>query len=150
MRLLVDGNILLYAVNEAGAEHAAARGVLERLRAATVPWCMTWGIVYEFLRVSTHPRVFPRPLSATAAWSVVARLLESDLLTVLLPTPRHAEVLRQTLDEMPHPAGNLFHDIHTAVLMREHGVPEIYTADTDFLQFRFLRVTDPVHGPAPA
>ena len=40
--------------------------------------------------------------------------------------------------------GNLFHDIHTAVLAREHGVPEIVTADTDFLQFSFVRVTNPV------
>jgi len=28
--------------------------------------------------------------------------------------------------------------------MREHGVREIVTADTDFLQFDFLRVTNPL------
>jgi predicted nucleic acid-binding protein len=33
-----------------------------------------------------------------------------------------------------------------AVLMREHGVGEIMTADTDFRKFPFLTVTDPVHG----
>jgi hypothetical protein len=31
--------------------------------------------------------------------------------------------------------------------MREHGVPEIITADTDFLQFRSLRVTNPLLTP---
>jgi predicted nucleic acid-binding protein len=28
--------------------------------------------------------------------------------------------------------------------MREHGVQEIVTADTDFLQFPFLRVVNPL------
>jgi predicted nucleic acid-binding protein len=28
--------------------------------------------------------------------------------------------------------------------MREHGVPEIVTADTDFLQFGFLKVSNPL------
>jgi predicted nucleic acid-binding protein len=49
-----------------------------------------------------------------------------------------------TLGELSQPAGNLFHDIQTAVLMREHGVREIVTADSDFLQFRFLKVTNPL------
>ena len=44
-------------------------------------------------------------------------------------------------------SGNLFHDIETAVLMREHGVREIVTADVDFLRFKFLRVVNPL---APA
>ena len=48
-----------------------------------------------------------------------------------------------TLGELSQPAGNLFHDVQTAVLMREHGVREIVTADTDFLQFPFLKVTNP-------
>jgi predicted nucleic acid-binding protein len=30
--------------------------------------------------------------------------------------------------------------------MREHGVPEIMTADTDFRKFPFLEVTDPLRG----
>jgi hypothetical protein len=28
--------------------------------------------------------------------------------------------------------------------MREHGVPEIVSADTDFVQFSFLTVTNPL------
>lgn len=44
----------------------------------------------------------------------------------------------------PKIAGNLIHDLHTAVLMKEHGITEIRTADTDFHQFAFLRVVDPL------
>ena len=54
------------------------------------------------------------------------------------------EVLYQVLAEIPHLAGNLFHDARTAILMREHGVRTIYTRDTDFHRFPFLQPVDPV------
>lgn len=40
--------------------------------------------------------------------------------------------------------GNVVHDLHIAALMVEHGVTEIRTADTDFHQFEFLRVRNPL------
>ena len=45
---------------------------------------------------------------------------------------------------MPDIRGNLFHDLHIAVLMREHGVSRICTRDTDFQRFPFLTVADPL------
>ncbi len=36
------------------------------------------------------------------------------------------------------------HNLHTAALMKELVVSEILTADTDFHQFRFLRVENPL------
>jgi len=144
MRFLVDANILLYAVNRACSEHRPARDFLERHLAEGTPWCVTLGIVYEFLRMATHPRVFPAPLSASEAYGFVSRLLEAETVTVLLPTSRHLELLHRTLRDLSNPAGSLFHDIATAVLMREYGVREIVTADTDFLQFGFLQITNPL------
>ncbi|MGH7540644.1 MAG: hypothetical protein ACRELC_06575 [Gemmatimonadota bacterium] len=41
-------------------------------------------------------------------------------------------------------AGSVLHHLHTAALVREHGVKEIRTADTDFLTVRFLRVVNPL------
>ena len=38
------------------------------------------------------------------------------------------------------------HDLHTSTLMREHEVSRIYTRDTGFHRFSFLRVVDPVRG----
>jgi predicted nucleic acid-binding protein len=43
-------------------------------------------------------------------------------------------------------AGNLFFDIRTVVLMREHGIRVIYTTDTDFLQFKAIEVVNPLLG----
>jgi uncharacterized protein len=142
--LAVDTNVLIYAADTDSQFHAPCRDWLERQRARPDAWYTTWGILYEFLRVTTHPRVMRRPWSATAAWKFLTALLASPGLAVLAPTPRHADVAGEVIHEMPHLASNLFHDAHTAILMREHGVHQICTRDTDFNQFMFLEVIDPL------
>jgi toxin-antitoxin system PIN domain toxin len=146
VRFVVDTNILAYAVNRDSPEHAGALAALERWLTSPAPWAITWGIVYEFLRTATHPRIFRRPLSARQALEFLEPILAAEEVTVLQPTDRHEEVLRATVADLGKPSGNLFHDLHIAVLMREHGVTEIMTADVDFRKFPFLTVTNPV-GP---
>ena len=142
--LVVDTNVLVYAADVDSLFHAACREWLGSQRGRADAWYTTWGILYEFLRVTTHPRVMRRPWSAPAAWDFIAALLASPGLGVLVPTQRHAEVAAQVIAELPHLAGNLFHDAHTAVLMREHGVRRIVTRDTDFHRFPFLEPVDPL------
>jgi predicted nucleic acid-binding protein len=74
----------------------------------------------------------------------VTALLGSPGLAILVPTYRHADVAAEVIHESPHLAGNLLHDAHTAILMREHGIGRICTRDTDFNQFTFLEVIDPL------
>jgi len=74
----------------------------------------------------------------------VMALLASPGLSVLVATQRHADVAAEVIAELPHLAGNLLHDAHTAILMREHGVRRICTRDTDFNQFPFVEVIDPI------
>jgi predicted nucleic acid-binding protein len=78
------------------------------------------------------------------AWSFVVALLASPGLDMLAPTSRHAEVAGTVFHELPHLVGNILHDSHTAILMREHGVRQVCTRDTDFPRFPFLEVIDPV------
>ncbi len=141
---VVDTNVLVYAANSACPEHAACRSLLERTRPRPLPWYTTWGILYEFLRVSTHPRVFTQPWSIDQAWDFVAGLLASPSLGVLVETPRHAGIAARLLGDVPAMKGNLLHDAHTAVLMLEHGIRRIYTRDTDFHRFPSIEVLDPL------
>ncbi len=144
---VVDTNLLLYAVNPDSPEHGPARALLEDWRRGTRSWFLTWGIIYEFLRVGTHRQVFPRPLTLPKAWSFVTALLAARRCGILLETERHAEVLDELAAAFPRLSGNPVHDLHTAALMKEHGVSEIRTADTDFHQFEFLRVVNPLPAP---
>jgi len=140
---VVDTNVLLYAADVDSPFHERCSALVEEWRHQASAWYSTWGIAYEFLRVATHPRVFPRPWSLTAAWSFLEALLASPGLGLLVPTERHAEVARDVFREVPHLAGNVLHDATTAVLMREHGIRRIYTRDADFHRFRFLEPVDP-------
>lgn len=141
---LIDTNILLYAANSDSEEHAAAVKFLGKAANSPEQWFLTEGIVYEFLRVSTHPKVFPKPLDWKEAIRFLRPFLESSNFLILTAAERHWPLLEEALASLTHPAGNLFFDIRTAVLMREHGIREIYTTDTDFLQFPQIKVVNPL------
>jgi len=142
--VVVDTNVLVYAADADSSFHTMTRAWLERQRRRSEAWYTTWPILYEFLRVTTHPRVMRQPWSVQKAWEFVSALLDSPGLDVLAATSRHREVAGQVLAELPHLAGNILHDAHTAILMREHGIRQICTRDTDFHRFPFLEVIDPL------
>jgi toxin-antitoxin system PIN domain toxin len=146
---VVDTNVLVHAMDEGSPFHGPCSGAVARWRAHPGAWFVTWSIVYEFLRLVTHPRKVRRPVSLRAGWSLVDALLSSPGLRVLVATPRHVEVARAVIEEMPGLTGNLAHDAHIAILMREHGLRTIYTRDADFFRFPFLDPVDPVRPPAP-
>ena len=143
---VVDTNILLYAVNPDSPDHDAARTLVDRWRREDRSWFLTWGIIYEFLRVSTHQKVFASPLDLPRAQAWIEALLVSPSASVLMPTDRHLAVLQEISERHPRLRGNIVHDLHTAALMREHGIVEIRTADTDFHQFPFLTTVNPLTG----
>jgi toxin-antitoxin system PIN domain toxin len=147
---VVDTNVLVHAVDRISPHHLATRDALERWRRGTGAWFTTWGILYEFVRVVTHRRVLRPPLAVKEAWVVVESLLASPGLAVLVATSRHATVAAEVFREIPDVSGNLVHDAHVAILMREHGVRRIYTRDTDFHRFPFLEPIDPVHTTGSA
>ena len=140
---VVDTNVLVYAADTDSPFHSRARTLLEGWRRDEGVWYLTWGVVYEFLRVTTHARVFRRPWTAAAAWDFVDALFASPGLQVLTETDRHAAVCAEFVAQHPFIAGNLVHDAHTAVLMKEHGVRVVYTRDLDFHRFGFVEVRDP-------
>lgn len=141
---VVDTNVLIYAAESDAPEHRACRDQLARWRARVAPWYLTWSIVYEFLRVTTHPRVFRHPWTSSSSIEFINNLLVTPAVRVLSATPRHASVLQEVVSSVPHLSGNLWHDAHTVALMQEHGVGTIVTRDTDFHRFELIEVVDPL------
>ena len=145
--LLFDTNVLVYAANKDSSFHLPCSQRLGEARRDPSPTFLTWGVCYEFLRVTTHPRVLQSPWTPKDANRYLAELLASPGFDLLIATPRHTAVLAQTIAEFPALRGNLMHDLHTAVLMREHGVSRICTRDNDFRHFPFLTIIDPLQQP---
>jgi toxin-antitoxin system PIN domain toxin len=141
---VVDTNILLYAVNPDSPDHKLARDAVLEWRSASRTCFLTWSIVYEFLRVSTHPNVFPAPLTLAQAHHWIEAFTSPEHVEMLVASERHAETMAEVCALHPRVTGNALHDLHIAVLMKEHGVAEIRTADSDFHQFKFLKVVNPL------
>ncbi len=143
---VIDTNLLLYGANSDAPEYAAARTFLSEVGRTRDSWYVTDGIFYEFLRVATHPRVFPRPLVWREALDFLQPFVEAENVQILRADLAHWPLLAEVLAPLTHPSGNLFFDVRTVVLMREHGVRRIYTTDTDFLQFADIEVVNPLRG----
>ena len=143
--MVIDTNVLVNAANEDAQFHGPCRRYIDQRVLEPGPTFLTWNICYEFFRVSTHIRVFDNPFDSDEALNFIEDLLSAPSFSLLTATDRHLAVLSQTLDELPELRSNIFHDLHTAVLMREHGISQICTRDADFYRFPFLTVVDPLH-----
>ncbi len=96
------------------------------------------------MRACTHPKVFERPLTWKETLQFIHPLIMSRSFDILTAGEHHWEGLEKVLGDLSWPSGNLFFDVRTATLMREHGVREIYTTYTDFLQFPGIKVINPL------
>lgn len=139
----VDTNILVYAHFDRYPQHARARAFCQRLLSEADDWCIGWQVVYEYIRITTHPSIHTTPLTIDQALTDLEPYLTADSGHLLMHTPQHRPVLEAVAAAMPSARGNFIHDLHYAALLREHGVSCIYTADTDFEKFDFLEVIDP-------
>lgn len=140
---VIDTNILIYAADESYSEHKICRKLLMDLRTKSDACFLTWGIVYEFLRVVTHRKVLRKPWRLEEACKFIEILLATDNFDILVETEEHFNNL-QVLSKSDKIEGNIIHDLHIANLMKEHSVKKIFTRDTHFHRFKFLEVIDPL------
>lgn len=139
---LVDLNLLLYAVNRNAVQHERAKVWLERTLSGDESVALPWVVLLGFLRVATHPRVFPNPLSADQALATVDGWLAQPPVTVVHAGDEHWQILRDLLIASGT-AGNLTTDAHLAALAIESG-SELCSTDSDFARFRQVRWVNPL------
>ncbi len=140
--MIVDANLLLYAVDESSIHNAAAASWLEEVLHGDSRVGLPWQTIGAFLRIATHPRVTERPLSAADAWRYVEDWLAAPVVWIPPATELTARVYARLCDQVEI-TGNLVSDAQLAALAVEHGV-EMISADTDFMRFPGLRWTNPL------
>lgn len=131
--VVVDANVLLYAVNASMPQHRQAKQWIEDALSGDEPVGFAWVALLAFLRIVTLPVLTPEPLGTAAACGVVEAWLAAGPATVVHPTPRHPALLRGLLSATGM-AGNLTSDAHLAALAVEHG-GRVCTFDRDFDRF---------------
>jgi uncharacterized protein len=140
--ILVDVNILIYATDRKSPQHAVAREWLDGRLSEPVSLGMPWVSLLGFLRLSTNPRIMPRPLSIAGAWQEVTAWLACEPVWIPQPSERHADVLAGLL-ALPGVHGNLVTDAHLAALAIEHGLT-LCSTDGDFARFPGLSWRNPL------
>lgn len=140
--MLIDANLLLYAVDASSPFHAPAAAWLEERLGGSRRVGIPWQSLGAFLRISTHPRAAERPLTSVEAWSYVEDWLSAEVVWIPQPTERHAEVLGALVTNYQL-RGNLVSDAQLAALAIEHGL-RICSADTDFARFREIEWQNPI------
>lgn len=140
--MLVDANLLIYAVNRDAPKHARARKWLELVLSGTGEVGLAWIVALAFLRITTRPGILTRPLSAEQAMDYLDSWLAQPFVSLVGPGENHWPVLRNLL-HTSGTSGNLTSDAHLAALAIERGA-EIYSADYDFLRFPGITHVNPL------
>jgi toxin-antitoxin system PIN domain toxin len=140
--MLIDANLLLFAVDTTAPAHARCDAWLEEQLNGDRRVGIPWESLAAFVRISTHPRASARPLKPMQAWSVVESWLAAPTVWIPLPTERHADVLGGLIGKY-HLVGNLVPDAHLAAIALQHGL-EVCSADTDFARFTEIRWRNPL------
>ncbi len=141
---IVDLNLLLYAVNSEAAQHERARAWWEHAVNDEETIGLAWVVLLGFLRLSTSPRVFPRPLAPDVAAARIDAWLARDNVRVAREKDDHWETLKPLLDGTGT-AGNHTTDAHLAALAISHDAVLVST-DTDFARFKGLRWENPLRS----
>ena len=140
--IVPDVNLILHAHNLASPVHAPARRWWEKTLNQPRPVGLAWAVALGYLRIATHPRIFPNPVTPNDACSHVVAWLAQPQVSLLHPGDRHASVLFDLLRRLGT-AGDLTTDAHLAALAIEYQA-ELFTTDADFARFSGLRWRNPL------
>ena len=139
--IVIDANVLLFAHDSTDPRHAPAARWLR----ATVEGDEAVGLAIvtalAFIRISTDPRVYETPISATRAIGLVESWLGRGNVHLIGPTDAHWRTLAN-LAVAGQARGPILMDAHLAALTMEHGAT-LATTDRDFARFPGLRTIDP-------
>lgn len=142
--ILPDANLLLYAYDSDSPCHKVAARWWTGLLSGHEPVGLCAVVMFSFLRLSTHPKVFDRPLTVAEATTRIRSWIERPNVRVLYPGPKHLDIVCVLL-AAAGTGGNLVSDAQIAALALEYGA-EIHSADTDFARFRGVKWTNPLAG----
>ena len=139
---IVDTSVLLPAVSPSLPRHEASRTALEAAINDPRPVGLTWVVVNAFLRLTTKPGLFERPLTIDGAWELVNEWLTHPGVRVVQETEEHprlwSELLRGT-----GTGGDLTTDAWIAAIALAHGA-SVLTLDSDFARFPGVRWESPL------
>jgi uncharacterized protein len=144
MSFAVDSNIWIYSLDSKSVRHQAARAFLQKMQQSEDQWVITWSIIYEILRVATHPALVSHTVALANVMEPLLGFIEKSGIRILPETEDHRNFLDIIIKSAGGARGNFWHDCHIAATLLEHGVNTIFTCDSDFRKIQMLKTINPI------
>jgi len=142
--ILIDANLLIYAVDRDAPRHRAARRWLESVFSGTTAVGLAWIVILAFLRITTRTGLLRRPLTPEQALGYVESWLEQPYVEAVGPGHGHWPLLRGLL-HASGTAGNLTADAHLAAMALERAAT-VCSSDNDFKRFPGVEHVNPLEA----
>ena len=140
--IIPDINLLVYAYNADAPHHEEARGWWESCLSDRQTVGVPWVVVLGFVRIMTCRVVLTDPMESVEALAHVRSWLVRPQAHVLVPGPRHLEILMEIMTSA-RASGRLTTDAHLAAMAIETQA-ELHSNDADFARFPGLRWVNPL------
>jgi uncharacterized protein len=142
--ILLDANLLIYAIDSSSSHHHAARNWLEKILSGSDEVGLTWNVILAFLRIVTNPVIVRCPLNPEAALDYVDSWLQQPCVRIVVPGTKHWLIFR-SLVRSAGTAGNLTSDAHLAAIALEYDC-ELFSTDHDFKRFPGVKHRNPLES----
>jgi predicted nucleic acid-binding protein len=141
MKIFLDTNIFVYALDRLSPMQRTAIDLLRRVESRELEGHCSYQVLAEFYTVIT--KKVSHPLPPRQASQEVGRLLEAEAL-IKLPVDEVALQLTLSLANKYRISGIMFFDAQIVGTMLSHQVDRLYTANEgDFSRFTEIRVVNP-------
>lgn len=141
--IIPDANLLLYAYDASSLFHQRSRSWLEALFSGEESVGLSPCVLFSFVRLSTHSRIFAHPLRIEEAAEIVREWIALPITRVLEITPDDCLQALKLLEKIGA-GGNLTTDAQIAASARRWNAT-VETADTDFARFG-IKWRNPLHS----
>ena len=140
--MLLDANLLIYAVDRRAGHHARAAAWLTEQLNGPRRVGLPWQTLNAFMRIVTHPRIYREPTPLSKALEFVDVLRQGPTFLPISPGERHWAIFSELCARV-EATGNDIPDAFLAALAIENGATWI-SADRGFSRFPGLRWQHPL------
>lgn len=135
--MIVDTNILIYAINEDSPKHSKAREFLKENKNVLV---VSHQVIFEAIRILTHPK-FSKPMKPKSALETVSAI--ADACEIISPNQKTYYLTLEFIKKFAL-SGNRIFDAYLAATAITNGVNKIATDNTKhFKKFTDLKIINP-------
>ena len=135
--IALDTNFLVYLLVSSHPDHSRAKSWFETNKEELATTNIN---ISEALRLLTHPKVFPKPMTLNAAIDLLSTFKNDFSIFILNEKQEWLDDLRELSNTLPSIRGNEVFDAKIAQILLYNGVKKICTLDADFKKYDFLEV----------